>query len=316
MLRIFILILIILLALWFAAGWYAFRAACGRGIPLDLNDRERIRGTAWEKYYKEIMRGIGWITAQPQEEVRITASDGTALYGNLICNPEARGTVILFHGYRTFANCDFSADADHYYGLGYHLLLVDQRGCGRSGGKYITFGVLERKDCWSWIDYVTERFGAEHEIFLGGLSLGASTVVMASGKPLPPQVKGIIADSAFTSPYDIISRTISHKYHAPSAILMPVIGFWSRRLAGISLSEYTTLQAMETNQTPILFVHGKMDDYVPWEMSLQTSRCCPVYHEYFLVDGADHGTGYMVDPEQYRKKLTDFFTYCAQNRQE
>lgn len=107
-----IFIPVILAALWFAAGWSAFRAACGRGIQLDLNDRERIRGTAWERYDKEIMRGIDWITAQPQEEVMITASDGIELYGNLIRNPEVRGTVILFHGYRTFGNCDFSADAD------------------------------------------------------------------------------------------------------------------------------------------------------------------------------------------------------------
>ena len=184
-------------------------------------------------------------------------------------------------------------------------------GIALSKGKYITFGINERKDCWKWIDYISERFGTEHEIFLGGLSLGASTVVMASGKPLPAQVKGIIADSPFTSPYDIISRTVSHKYHAPSGILMPVICFWSRCLAKISLREYSTLQAMETNETPILFVHGKMDDYVPWKMSVQTSEACRPYHELFLVDGADHGTGYMVEPELYREKLTAFFRYCS-----
>lgn len=315
LLAVIIFILCILLAIWLAAGWYAFHVALGRGTQLDLNNADRIKGTSWEKYYKEITDGIRWITAQPYEEICITSFDGLKLCGNLISNPSAKGTVILFHGYRTFGNCDFSADADHYYNLGYNLLIVDQRSCGRSEGKYITFGINERKDCWKWIDYITDRFRTKHEIFLGGLSLGASTVVMASGKPLPHQVRGIIADSPFTSPYDIISRTISHKYHAPSGILMPVICFWSRCLAKISLREYSTLQAMETNETPILFVHGKMDDYVPWKMSVQTSEACRPYHELFLVDGADHGTGYMVEPELYREKLTAFFRHCSDKSQ-
>lgn len=308
-----ILLIIILIAflLWLAAGYFGFHVAMSRGKQLDLNDKERIRGTAWERYYKEITNGIAWITAQEHEIVTIQSHDNLTLYGNLISNPDATGTVILFHGYRTFGNCDFSADADHYYGLGYHLLIVDQRGCGRSGGKYITFGIKERLDCFQWIDYITERFGTEHHIFLGGLSLGASTVLMASGKPLPAHVKGIVADSGFTSPKEIIARTIKNKYHCPSGFLMPVIGFWSRLLAGCSLDEYSTLEAMETNQTPILFVHGKEDDYVPWEMSVRVHEACRPYKQLFLVDGADHGTGYMVEPTLYRQKLTDFFITCV-----
>lgn len=312
---IIVLILILLFLLfWLAAGYYGFQVAMSRGTQLDLNDKERIRGTAWERYYKEITDGISWITAQEYETIAIQSHDGLTLYGNLIPNPDAIGTVIMFHGYRTFGNCDFSADADHYYGLGYHLLIVDQRGCGRSGGKYITFGIKERIDCLQWIDYVTKRFGTGHYIFLGGLSLGASTVLMASGYPLPAHVRGIVADSGFTSPKEIISRTIKHKYHCPSGFLMPVIGLWSKLLARVSLNEYSTLQAMETNQTPLFIIHGKNDDYVPCEMSVSVYKTCRTYKQLFLVDGADHGTGYMVAPELYRQKLTDFFTHCAQER--
>ena len=309
-LLVIIFVICIIILLWLAAGYFGFQVAMSRGRQLDLTDKKRIRGTAWERYYNEITAGINWITSREYEVITIQSQDGLTLYGNLIPNPDAMGTVILFHGYRTFGNCDFSADADHYYGLGFHLLIVDQRGCGRSEGKYITFGIKERLDCWKWIDYITERFGMEHHIFLGGLSLGASTVLMASGQPLPPNVRGIIADSGFDSPKAIIARTIRNKYHVPPAPLMPVIGFWSKLLAGVSLDEYSTLKAMETNHTPILFIHGTADDYVPMEMSVNAYEACHAYKRLFLVKGADHGTGYMVEPVRYRQELTDFFKYC------
>ena len=313
MFRFFIIILI-LFALWLLIGFGAFKAAMGRGKRLDLNDKKKIKGTSWERWYDEITAGIRWFEQKEQEVLTIESYDGLTLYGNLIPNPDARGTIILFHGYRTFPECDFSADAWHYYGLGYHLLTVDQRACGRSGGKHITFGVKERYDCRSWIDYVSERFGPEHEIFLAGLSLGGSTVVMASGLGLPDQVKGIIEDSAFTSPKEIIGRTIRTKYHLPAKFLLPVIGFWCRLLEGISLDAYSTMEAMETNRTPILFVHGKEDDYVPWEMTVKTYEACQAPKTLYLVEGAVHGVGYLIEPEQYRQKLTEFFTFCQERK--
>ena len=305
-----IIILIIILLLWLICGLAAFFAAMSRGRGLDLNDRRRIRGTVWERYYKEITDGIAWFHSHEYETVTIKSRDGLTLYGSLIKHDAARGTVIMFHGYRTFGECDFSADADHYYSFGYNLLLVDQRACGRSGGRFITFGIRERYDCCEWISYVADRYGMKHEIFLGGLSLGGSTVLMASGEGLPANVKGMISDSAFSSPKDIIGRTIRNKYHLPSGLLMPVMNFWSRLIAGISLDEYSTLEAMDTNHTPVLFVHGKEDDYVPWEMTVKAYEKCTAPKFLYLVEGAEHGVSYMLEPDEYRRRLTEFFKFC------
>lgn len=55
--------------------------------------------------------------------------------------------------------------------MGLNVLLVDQRSHGESEGRLITFGVKERRDVVTWIDYVLEHFGDDTEIFLSGLSM-------------------------------------------------------------------------------------------------------------------------------------------------
>ena len=84
----------------------------------------------------------------------------------------AAGTILLFHGYRSSWNVDFSASLLFYRSLGYNLLLVDQRAHQDSEGTFPTFGAKERYDVISWVTYLGQMLGQTHPLFLGGLSMG------------------------------------------------------------------------------------------------------------------------------------------------
>ena len=73
--------------------------------------------------------------------------------------------------------------------MGHNLLLIDERAHGRSEGRTITFGIQERWDVESWARFAVERFGADVQIILYGVSMGAATVLMAAGLDLPENVK-------------------------------------------------------------------------------------------------------------------------------
>ncbi len=77
-----------------------------------------------------------------------------------------------------------------YHDLGFNLLLVDQRAQNGSAGRYITFGVRESRDVRPWVELHNREFGPE-PVFLGGVSMGATTVLMAAGGPLPENVRGL-----------------------------------------------------------------------------------------------------------------------------
>lgn len=306
---VFIIICIIaaiLIAGWFLLGLYGFHYAMGRGRQIDMADPSTLKGTAWEKYYDPIMEGIRWIDSHEMEDVWITSEDGLKLHARLMTHPKASGTVLMVHGYRTRPEIDFSAAAHIYYEAGNNLLLIDQRACGKSEGNYIGFGVLEGRDCRLWARYAAERFGETGGIILAGLSMGATTVLMAAGGSLPSNVCGIVADSAFSSPADIIQNTIHHGYHINGRGITAAIGFWCKRKAGYTLDEGSTLEVAKNIHAPVLFAHGTADTRVPVEMTLQAAVLCPAPKMILISEGAQHGTGFIVDHERYVKNLHYF----------
>ena len=309
---IWIIVLIViglLCLLYFGGGHMGLRLAIRRGPEINIDDRESLAGTAWGLYYEPIMEGIRFIRSFPYEDVYISSFDGLKLHARLVINPEAKGTVCMFHGYRTHAEIDFSAAAHIYYEAGLNMLLIDQRASGESEGDYIGFGVLESRDAHDWAWYVCDRFGPQHNIILGGLSMGASTVLMAAGLHLPENVKGMVADSAFSSPKDIILNTIQNQYHLKGflgKLITAGIDFWTRRKAGYALDAQTVFDTMPENTIPILFAHGEADSRVQVAMTQKAAALCRTEKEVLISPGAEHGTGFIVDFERYSKTLDQF----------
>lgn len=295
-----IIIAVLFCGAWFGIGFLGFRIAIGRGRELDIYNREALKGTSWDLYYDVIMDGIQWVHEHPAEDIDITSEyDGIPLHGRLIRHPDAEGCVIMFHGYRTCADVDFGAACPVYYGCRNDLLLVDERACGKSGGRYIGFGVLERYDAKSWADYICERFGKDRRIIFAGLSMGASTALMALSLQLPGNVCGIVADSAFSSPYDIIRSTIHRNFHLGGRGITAAIGFWCRLLAGYSLKEMSVPEAIHGTRISILFAHGTADSRVPVQMTYCAAKQTAGQTILIITEGSEHGTGFLADHERY-----------------
>lgn len=308
-LNIIIVIIILLAAAWLGIGYVGFRTAILRNHELDIYNRDSYRGTSWDRYHDEIMEGIAWIESHERERVVITSDDGLKLAGRLTMNPGAEGIVLMFHGYRTHPEIDFSASSHVYYHAGNHILHIDQRASGESEGKYIGFGVLESRDCKRWCEYAAKRFGPDCKIIIAGLSMGASTVLMAAGQKLPENVCGIVADSAFSSPAKIIEKKIRQSYKVKGRMITVSIGVWTRILAKYSLTEVSVPEIMKNNDIPVLFVHGKADSLVPVEMTQKAFDACRAEKKMLLVDGAEHGTGYLVENETYKAMLEEFCSH-------
>lgn len=309
LIKIIILIIILILAAWLGMGYVGFRVAILRGHELDIYDRSSYKGTSWDRFHDEIMEGIRWIKSHERERVEIISDDGLKLVGRLTLNPDAKGIALMFHGYRTHPEIDFSASSHVYYNAGNHILHIDQRASGESEGKYIGFGVLESRDCKRWCEYAVNRFGPEIKIIIGGLSMGASTVLMAAGQDLPKNVCGIVADSAFSSPAEIIQKKIHQSYKINGRMFTVAIGIWSKILAKYSLTEASIPEIMKNNDIPVLFVHGKADSLVPVEMTENAIEACKAPKHVLLIERAEHGTGYLVENETYRTMLAEFCSH-------
>ncbi len=257
--------------------------------------------------YREIIEGgMTYVESTPHEKLSIKSFDGLRLAARYYKCGNSRRTILLFHGYRSAARRDFSCAVKMYTDMGLNVLLVDQRAHGESEGKIITFGIKERRDVLYWCRFVLQKYGDDFELYLGGLSMGCSTVLMALGLDLPQNVKGVVADCGYTSPPDIIHSVASRYMNIKSPIAVPFINIFCMIFGGFSVYETSVPKSLKDNKIPILFIHGKNDSFVPCEMTVKNYESTNSDKKMVLVENADHGMSFLVDTEVVFSALKEF----------
>ena len=302
-----------------AAGAIATGAAVGykKAMKYFFNmalEREtehfKVRAEEEGKYSEVVLAGEAKMLSYPCEHVYTTSFDGLKLHGRLYRQEGAERTMVLVHGWRGGWNYDFCMGGPWLYEEGYNLLVIDQRAQGDSEGELMTMGLLERKDCHTWLKWLEEHTDCTSvPVYFMGISMGCTTVLMAAGEPMPAYVKGIIADCGYTTPYDMFYHYGHKAFHIPKAV-MNLFNQYCIRHAGIDLKSYSTVEAMETCQTPIFFVHGKGDTFVPMEMTLEAYNACNGPKRLMLVEDAPHAMSFLFGQEDYIRNAHAFFAEC------
>lgn len=240
------------------------------------------------------------------EEVWIKSFDGLKLYGRYYHTQDKAPLQIQCHGYRGTAMRDFCGGSRLGRLAGHNLLVIDQRAHGKSQGHSICFGIKERYDCLSWIEYACQRFGSDTPIILSGVSMGAATVIMAAGLKLPDNVKGVVADCPYSSPYEIIKKVCKDK-HFPTFIAMPLLCAAARLFAGFSLKSASPIDSLKSAHIPILIIHGEADRFVPCQMSRDLAATSSMVRLASFPD-AGHGLSFIEDYDRYKKLCNEFFS--------
>lgn len=289
------------------AAYFGAKTLFDRVIPrqdsvkVDLNEMADMQ--KWEEYKKIITPRKEWLMQQPLEEIDIYARDGIRLHGYYLpAEKPSDRLVIGLHGYTSRGLSDFSAHAWFYHQQGFDCLIPDHRAHGESEGEYIGFGILDRYDCRSWIRYMLKRFNQQKRILLHGTSMGASTALMTLGfDNLPEQVKGVISDCAFTSPYDVFAHILKRDYHLPPFPVMQLNSLMCEKKAGYKFDDYSTLIALRKTDRPVLFIHGEEDNFVPVWMSRKNAEICASPSELLLIPNAGHGASYYENMPLYEE---------------
>ncbi len=256
-------------------------------------------------FKKDIVEGQKWISEKKFSEERITAYDGLPLYGRFYKNGDSKITILMMHGFRSNPIHDFSCAFKFYFDKGFNLFVPDQRAHGASGGKYITYGVRERFDAKSWMDHINKLI-PDGEIYATGVSMGASTVLMAADLDLPENVRGIIADCGFTSPAEIIKKVMKEDMKFPLFPLYYTTRAMTRMIAGFDFEECNAAVSVQNTKIPILFLHGKKDGFVPFSMGEKIFDATKSRKQAVWVEEADHGCSFLVDHEACASALTGF----------
>jgi hypothetical protein len=232
-------------------------------------------------------RTLGWspdALGMAYEEVWLTTTDNVRLYGWFIPAPEARGTILYFHGNGSNIG-GVMWDAGPMHQMQMNVLFIDYRGYGRSEGTPSERGLYaDAAAAWR---YLTDTRGIPPDtIIIMGHSLGGAVGAQLAERYTPA---ALVLMSSFTRMTDVGAA------HYP---FLPV-----RQL---SRNHYPTIERLPNIDAPILFSHGRSDTVVPFYHSEKLYAAASEPKTFLPMEGG-HGRGFASLTEQYPAEIEAFF---------
>ena len=303
-----IFLLFAFLTIYFAIGHYFFAVALDSSFTLKALAPKDMQVEMDQPIQKN-----AWLENIDKNVVQISSYDGYKLTAYEIFNMNSDRFAILVHGYRGDA-MSMSFYAYKYFGEGYNVLLLNLKGHAQSEGRYIGMGLGDSKDVVLWVQYLASKH-PNCKIVLHGVSMGASTVMMATGENLPQNVKVAVADCGFSNAYEQFKYVAKDVLHLPfSGLIMHSANTFSLFHTKTALKDIDVISRLQKSTTPTLFIHGDADDFVPFYMldKVYEAHTDP-QKEKLIVHGATHAYSASKDPELYFSTTFEFIDRYLEN---
>jgi uncharacterized protein len=182
--------------------------------------------------------------------------------------------------------------AEGFYDVGLSVLAVDYRGFGNSDGQFPSEKQVYEDALAAWHYLTKERGIPPKNIFIYGESLGGAVAVDLAVKR--PDAGGVIVQSSFTSMEAIARKQARWLSWFP--------------LRSIVTEKFDSLSKVSKLKIPVLFLHGKKDDIVPYSMSQELYQAAPEPKSILIVPNGNHYSLYQGGKYFYLtqvKKLID-----------
>ena len=291
------------------AGWMVFHVAVSSKSDKSVVIMAPQNAIVSDRMLEDAQRRAAfelWWARVTTEDISIQSADGLSLHAIVVRNkPYSNRWVVICHGYAYIGKENMMFIAQAFHEMGYWVLMPDARGHGKSDGGYIGMGWHDRLDIMQWIHEISDRYGVAN-IALYGISMGAATVIMAAGEPLPPTVKAVVADSGYTSAMKELAYQLKMFFNLPAFPVMHIASLVTRIFSGYWLGEASALRQIAKSKTPALLIHGSADTFVPPSMfdELCHAAGCPT--QKMLIEGAGHGQTPIADRMHYWQTIQDF----------
>lgn len=217
------------------------------------------------------------------EDVRLETDSGNTLHGWYVPGAESARTLLFLHG--NAGNISHRLDSLRIFNhLGLNVLIIDYSGYGESSGKPSESQTYD--DAFTAWRYLTGNRGiASERIVVFGRSLGGGVATWLAARETPG---ALIVESTFISVPEL-----AKKYYP----IVPIK--WLVRI------RYDNVSRMPSVRCPVLVIHSRDDDLVPFAHGRTVFAAAPEPKEFLELRG-DHNSGFIVSAQTYIGGLARF----------
>ncbi len=245
--------------------------------------------------------GLSW------ETLKLTTSDNVPIAGWFVRHPQGQGTLLLLHGFGT-SKADLLDVAQSFYQMGkFHILMIDFRGHGASGGKTYSFGLHEVLDVRAALDFVAAA-PALKTLPVGcyGISMGGAIAMLSAARF--PEIRAVVSDSAYADWGKAIARAVWLSYHIPRVPLGQLVVWGTQVRLKCRVRDLSPVNVIgKIAPRNVLIVHGMNDRTVPHKAAEVLYRAAGEPKRLWLVPGAEHVGSFYMDKTEYLRQVLEFF---------
>jgi uncharacterized protein len=219
------------------------------------------------------------------EELTLTTNDNVQLNAWWIPHPDARATLLFFHG--NAGNISHRLDSIHiFHQLGLSVFIIDYRGYGKSTGTPSEKGTyVDAEAAWNYL--TKEKNISPDNIIIFGRSLGGAVAIWLAEKY---SSAALIVESSFAS----IADVGKHYYpYLPTSLLTRI--------------KYPSKDRISNITSPILVVHSVNDDIIPYENGKQLFEAATEPKTLLKINGG-HNDGFYNSGEKYTNGIDKFIS--------
>lgn len=247
--------------------------------------------------------GLSW------ESLALFTQDRIPIAGWLIRHPKAAGILILLHGFGT-GKADLLDVAHAFHErMPYHLVLIDLRGHGASGGRRISFGKREVLDVQAILAFLEKEAAFKGlPVACYGISMGGAVAILAAARV--PEIQAVVTDSAYADLGKAIARALRMTYHIPRFFLGQLVLWGTEVRLGCRLFQLSPVRRIgRIAPRGVLIIHGTADLTVPPDAAGALFRAAGNLKKLWLVPGAEHVASFYKDQEVYLQHVADFLSH-------
>jgi uncharacterized protein len=248
-------------------------------------------------------------TGATKEDFEVVAKDGAALKGWKVTPRNPNGDwVLLYHGISDNRTGNL-AHAEFLLTNRYSVVMMDSRAHGRSGGEIATYGWEERNDTRAIVNALYASESVRH-LYALGVSMGAAIALQSAA--FEPRMEAVVAEDPFAN-----LREVTYDYAGLE--FSPLLGktlfrpasmtalHQVKKTGGFDPDEVSPEKAVRIRAFPMLLICGTEDHRIPCRHAEAIYKAATGPKELWIAQGAGHAAALGFAPQEYEKRVIEFF---------